>query len=223
MSIINIYRGTSERSDVNRIYKGTTLLYEKLIEPTLSIEINQGNNVDIDYHLVNYLGYELSINQENSVSLDYTNFKYPDYQLSVNQGSNVNVSYTIEKINYEWQEVGSFDIENATYVESLARPNPMLNQKLIITNHNILDSNLAEYNASSLKVNTTYTSPITERVIWTIIFNIIVSSGSLYDWGNGGVLRIDTGVGFDYIKIAHISGAPYEPQYYESVRNDIII
>ena len=34
MAITNIYKGALERSDVNKIYKGTTLLYEKVLPPS---------------------------------------------------------------------------------------------------------------------------------------------------------------------------------------------
>ena len=31
MAITNIYKGALERSDINKVYKGTTLLYEKVL------------------------------------------------------------------------------------------------------------------------------------------------------------------------------------------------
>ena len=34
MAITNIYKGVLERSDINKIYKGTTLLYEKVLPPS---------------------------------------------------------------------------------------------------------------------------------------------------------------------------------------------
>ena len=33
MAITNMYKGALERSDINKIYKGTTLLYEKVLPP----------------------------------------------------------------------------------------------------------------------------------------------------------------------------------------------
>ena len=33
MAITNIYKGALERSDIHKIYKGTTLLYEKVLPP----------------------------------------------------------------------------------------------------------------------------------------------------------------------------------------------
>ena len=33
MAITNIYKGALERSDIDKIYKGTTLLYEKVLPP----------------------------------------------------------------------------------------------------------------------------------------------------------------------------------------------
>ena len=34
MAITNIYKGILERSDIQKIYKGTTLLYEKVLAPS---------------------------------------------------------------------------------------------------------------------------------------------------------------------------------------------
>ena len=34
MAITNIYKGALERSDIDKIYKGTTLLYEKVLPPS---------------------------------------------------------------------------------------------------------------------------------------------------------------------------------------------
>ena len=37
MAITNIYKGVLERSDIQKIYKGTTLLYEKVLPPSISL------------------------------------------------------------------------------------------------------------------------------------------------------------------------------------------
>ena len=37
MAITNIYKGDLERSDIQKIYKGTTLLYEKVLPPSTAL------------------------------------------------------------------------------------------------------------------------------------------------------------------------------------------
>ena len=37
MAITNIYKGALERSDIQKIYKGTTLLYEKVLPPSTAL------------------------------------------------------------------------------------------------------------------------------------------------------------------------------------------
>ena len=41
MAITNIYKGNVERSDIQKIYKGTTLLYVKVIETGYNVTINE--------------------------------------------------------------------------------------------------------------------------------------------------------------------------------------
>ena len=49
MAITNIYKGALERSDIQKIYKGTTLLYEKVLPPQGETwVINENPNVSND-------------------------------------------------------------------------------------------------------------------------------------------------------------------------------
>ena len=73
MAITNIYKGALERSDIQKIYKGTTLLYEKVLPPqgetwvlndtlTLSAFSYSVNFVDEDS--ASYVGIEARFNQD---------------------------------------------------------------------------------------------------------------------------------------------------------------
>ena len=48
MAITNIYKGNVERSDINKIYKGTTLLYEKVLAPIIPARYIQTTTADFD-------------------------------------------------------------------------------------------------------------------------------------------------------------------------------
>ena len=48
MAITNIYKGALERSDIQKIYKGTTLLYEKLSTPSIPPRYVQTTTADFN-------------------------------------------------------------------------------------------------------------------------------------------------------------------------------
>ena len=67
MAITNIYKGDVERSDIQKIYKGTTLLYEKLSAPSYTIT-----------SVLSSLGWLDNTAQIYIYEIDYITYGYPD-------------------------------------------------------------------------------------------------------------------------------------------------
>ena len=56
MAITNIYKGVLERSDINKIYKGTTLLYEKVVPQGETWVINESIDIATEINeIVNFV------------------------------------------------------------------------------------------------------------------------------------------------------------------------
>jgi len=110
MAITNIYKGALERSDIQKIYKGTTLLYEKADEITgytltVSLSSNYGSSVTVEH-----VGGTQTTYPESTKSIaDVTkiisiNHSDTGGSLTVN-GSSVSLPYTLTQ---DSALVGSF-------------------------------------------------------------------------------------------------------------------
>ena len=72
MAITNIYKGALERSDIQKIYKGTTLLYEKVLPPqgeTWVINEWYGYGVEGQKYFTTQIGFTSNNTHFNSLSL----------------------------------------------------------------------------------------------------------------------------------------------------------
>ena len=64
MAITNIYKGALERSDIQKIYKGTTLLYEKVLPQAETWLINESPSINNDTNInesINFICYPQGI------------------------------------------------------------------------------------------------------------------------------------------------------------------
>lgn len=103
MAITNIYKGNVERSDINKIYKGTTLLYEKLTTPTIPARYIQTTTADFNTS-GNYIGTKEYI-------------ILPEDKPSGYRITNINVIGVATNGNYLTNAQDMFQNNNSLYLE----------------------------------------------------------------------------------------------------------